>query len=94
MGPERLWINRENQLIQLANDAVDLERPAQLREVLETYREHDPTDKSGLQKGYSVIADCLDQPGPASRTAAERFIVEERASTLRRFVRRHCIGDR
>jgi hypothetical protein len=41
-------------------------------------------------EGYALIADCLDDPGPASRIAGERYMKENRASTLRRFVERHC----
>lgn len=85
-------IQRENQLIQAANDAMDRGRVEDLRRVLEVYREHDPDDQSGLQLGYGVIAECLEHPGPVSRASGERFIAEHRVSSLRRFVRRHCLG--
>jgi hypothetical protein len=87
-------IQRANQLNQAANDAVDLGRAAELREVLDVYQRLDPQDESGLQLGYRTILQCLEEPGAASTSAAERFMVEHRASILRRFVRRHCIGDR
>jgi hypothetical protein len=89
----RDFIHRENSLIQAANDAMDLGNAEALRGVLARYREHDPNDESGHQEGYAIIANCLDRSGPESRAAAERFITERRASILRRFVRRHCLGE-
>jgi hypothetical protein len=94
MVEKRLWLNEQNELIRRADDAMSMKRPAVLREVLAEYRAHDPNDVSRLQTGYALIADCMDTPGPESRARAERFVVEQRASTLRRFVRRYCIGDR
>lgn len=84
-------IQRANQLNQAANDAMDSGRVEDLRRVLEVYREHDPNDESGLQLGYGIIADCLENPSPRTREAGERFIAEHRVSILRRFVRRHCV---
>jgi hypothetical protein len=93
MDQARMRINDENRIIQRANDAMDNKDPARLREVLAAYREFDPSDESRLQNGYAVIADCLEDQSPAARAAGERFIAEERASTLRRFVRRHCASN-
>jgi hypothetical protein len=91
---EHARIQRENHLIQRANDAMDLKNPADLRRVVSEYKASYPEDTYALQAGYLIVADCMEQPGPAARAAAERYMVEKRASTLRRFVRRHCLGGR
>jgi hypothetical protein len=88
---ERARIHRENRLIQGLNDAMDSKNPEGLRQVLAEYRQSHPEDPHQLQEGYALIADCLDRPGPASRVAGERYMKEHRASTLRRFVERHCV---
>ena len=88
---ERARIHHENNLIQGLNDAMDSKDPDRLRQVLAEYRQSHPEDPHRLQEGYALIADCLDQPGPASRVAGERYMKENRASTLRRFVERHCV---
>lgn len=88
---EHLHIQHENRLIQALNDAMDTKNVKELRNVLEMYRSSHPEDPHALQGGYAVIADCLENPGPDTRAAGERYMEEERASTLRRFVRRHCV---
>jgi len=88
---ERARIHLENSLIQSLNDAMDSQDPDSLRQVLAGYRQSHPEDPHHLQGGYGLIADCLDEPGPASRAAGERYMKENRASTLRRFVERHCV---
>ena len=88
---ERARIHHENRLIQGLNDAMDSKNPDSLRQVLADYRQSHPEDPHQLQKGYALIADCLDEPGPASRVAGEHYMKQNRASTLRRFVERHCV---
>ena len=88
---ERARIHHENSLIQGLNDAMDSKDPDNLRQVLADYRQSHPENAHHLQEGYALIADCLDEPGPASRVAGERYMKEHRASTLRRFVERHCV---
>ena len=88
---ERARIHHENNLIQGLNDAMDSKDPDSLRQVLADYRQSHPEDPHHLQEGYALIADCLDEPGPASHAAGERYMKENRASTLRRFVERHCV---
>ncbi|HKP62293.1 MAG TPA: hypothetical protein VJV78_36420 [Polyangiales bacterium] len=90
LTPERARLQRENQLIGALNDAVDLADGARVRELVARYREHDPSDEQGLQAGYERIADCLEQPGEASRASAQEYYDRERASILRRYIRRHC----
>lgn len=88
--PERLRIQHELQLISMLNDATDLGNVAQLRTLLDVYRREHRGDPHKMQQGYGIIADCLEFPGSASREAAQRFYDTERASTLRRYIRRTC----
>jgi hypothetical protein len=85
---ERIY--RENNLLGLLNGAMDVKDPKALREFLEAYRREYPEDPHALQEGYEVIADCLDHPGETSRARARKYYDEKTASTLRRYVRRHC----
>lgn len=79
-------------MIQRLNDAMDRGDGLAMRPLITEYKNFHH-DNAVLQAGYEIIADCLQNPGQASRTAAERYYAEERASTLRRFVRRHCFDD-
>jgi len=85
---ERIY--HENNLLGALNGAMDVNDAAGLRRLLEQYREEYPEDEHGLQEGYAVIADCIDRPGEASTDHARRYYDTETASTLRRYVRRHC----
>lgn len=84
-------ITRENHLIQTLNDAMDSQDPRALRDALKSYRAEFPEDAQGMQSGYELIANCLEH-GPVFREQAKRYFDEERGSSLRRFVRRHCLG--
>jgi hypothetical protein len=72
---------------------VDGKEAPRLRELLKQYRDEYPDDPQDMQKGYALIADCLEHPSEDTRAAAQRFYDEEIASTLRRFVMRHCLQD-
>jgi hypothetical protein len=89
--PEHQRIFRENQLIQALNDAMDSKDASALQSALASYRSEYPEDAHGLQAGYELIANCLEH-GAEYRAAAQRYFDEERGSSLRRFVRRHCLG--
>ena len=88
---ERERIQHENQLIGALNDAVDLHDISAMRRLIARYREHDPNDEQALQAGYERIADCLQYPGAASRASAQAYYDTQRASTVRRYVRRACL---
>jgi hypothetical protein len=93
--PAHARIQRENALIGALNDALDLSDPVRLRELVKRYRAAEPEDVHRLQVGYELLADCLEFPGDGSRRAAEEYYRAERASTLRRFIRRICFeGER
>jgi hypothetical protein len=91
LTPEHARLRRENALIGALNDALDLADPIRLRALVKQYRAAEPDDVHRLQAGYELLADCLEYPGAASRAAAEQYYRAERASTLRRFVRRICL---
>lgn len=86
-----LRIYRENNLLYQLNEAMDGRESVRLRALLAIYREEYPEDPNDMQTGYELIADCLDRPSPEVRARAEKYFKEEIASTLRRFVKRHCL---
>jgi|GEM_PF-1586817 len=88
---EHARIFRENATIQALNDAMDAKDVDALRRFLTRYRLEYPEDAQQLQQGYALIANCLDGR-PGSHEAAQRYFAEETASSLRRFVWRHCLG--
>ena len=88
--PEHRVIQRELQLIAALNDALDLGDADTLRRLNAQYATEFPDDANALQAGYTVIADCLDPGGDHALRAARTYYDRERASTLRRYVRRSC----
>ena len=84
----------ENQLIQGLNDAIDLRDAPRIRELVDLYQRAEPEDVHKLQAGYTIIADCIENPGPETRAVAQKYWDTERASILRRYVRRHCLEAR
>jgi len=89
--PEHARIFRENATIQALNDAMDSKDAKTLRRFLTRYRLEYPEDAQQLQLGFELIANCLEAR-PGYREAAQRYFDEETASSLRRFVLRHCLG--
>jgi hypothetical protein len=93
--PKHQRIFRENGLLYQLNEAMDGKEVTRLRALLAQYREEYPEDPHEMQSGYALIADCLERPSDETRAAAQRYYDEEIASTLRRFVMRHCLdGNR
>ena len=88
-----LRIYRENNLLGALNGAMDVKDAPGLRRLLAEYREEYPEDSHELQQGYEVVADCLEHPGDASTARARHYYETETASTLRRYVRRHCFEN-
>jgi hypothetical protein len=89
--PAHERIYRENNFIGSLNGAMDVKDAAGLRRILAQYRDEYPEDSLALQAGYALIADCLEHPGSSTEAAARRYYETETASTLRRYVRRHCL---
>lgn len=91
MTEAHLRIYRENALLGSLNGAMDVNDASGMRRLLAQYREEYPEDPQQLQEGYAIIADCIEHPGNASTAAASHYYDTELASTLRRYVRRHCL---
>jgi len=81
----------EQRLIGALNDAMDLGDPRSMRPMIASYRVLTPRDENKLAEGYERIADCLEDPSAAHLEAAREYYDRERASTVRRYVRRHCL---
>jgi len=91
---EHRVIQRELRLIAALIDALDLRDASSLRRLIALHKLEYPQDENALRAGYERIADCLETPGEHSRQAAQDYYATERASTLRRYVRRVCLeGD-
>jgi hypothetical protein len=89
--PQHERIYRENSLIGDLNGAMDVKDARGMRQLLEQYREEYPEDEHEMQRGYELIADCFEKPGPETRAAAQRYYDEALASGLRRYIRRYCL---
>ena len=91
--PAHERIFKENNMIGALNAAMDLGNVAELRRLNREYRDQYPEDSHLLQTGYDLIADCMERRTAATRVAAERFYDTQIASTLRRYVRIHCLEE-
>lgn len=96
--PEREALQQELRLVGALQDALDLEDVSALRSLIDRYRAHVPADENKLAEGYARLADCLevdhdqrDHELATVRAAALAYYENERASTLRRYIRRICL---
>ena len=90
--PKHVRIFEENALLFQLNEAMDGGEAPRLRALLTQYRLQYPEDPHDMQAGYSLIADCIEHPNDeTTRAAAQHYYDTETASTLRRFVMRHCL---
>jgi hypothetical protein len=94
--PRHIRIFEENALLFQLNEAMDGREAPRLRALLTQYRLQYPEDPHDMQTGYSLIADCIEHPNDeTTRAVAQHYYDTETASTLRRFVMRHCLdGNR
>lgn len=93
--PQHRRLFRENALVSGLDDAVDARDAPALRRLLREYRDEYPEDEQQLQDGFELLAECLEHPGAAeTRARAHRYWDQQRASTLRRHVRRVCLEPR
>lgn len=90
LTPEHESIFRENRIVASLNGAMDVRDFGAMREMNREYRSEYPESKV-LQEGYDIIADCIELTSSRRRARARRYYDEERASTLRRYVRRYCL---
>ena len=88
--PEHARLFEENRLVAALNAAMDRRDTVAMRQLLAEYAQEYPKDPQLLQAGFAVIADCIDHPGQISTGAAQAYYVANKASILRRHVRRHC----
>jgi hypothetical protein len=88
--PEHERIFKENNLFAAISGAMDRRDTVGMRQMLQEYKNEYPEDSHLLQGGFAVIADCIDHPGEASTAAARAYYGANKASILRRYVRRHC----
>lgn len=88
--PEHVRIQNENQMLGALNDATDVKDVARLRQLVEVWKSKHDADPEKYAEAYTVIADCLELRNDESRAKARRFYDENRWSTLRRHIRRHC----
>jgi hypothetical protein len=92
--PQHERIFRENNLVGAISGAMDRLDTAGMRQLLAEYRTDYPEDSHLLQQGFAVIADCIDHPGAAATAAARVYYTANKASNIRRYVRRHCFESR
>ena len=88
---ERERLQRQNQYVQMLNDAMDLKDGPRLRELAKRFNQEGFVDTDKHGEGYLIVADCLEHPGAASRAAAQAFWDRELGSNLRRHIKRHCL---
>jgi hypothetical protein len=91
LTPQHLRIYRENNFVRDLNAAMDNQQVAELRRLLQQYREEYPEDAHVLQDGYEIIASCQDRLTPEKRAMAQRYYDEELDSGVRRYIRRYCL---
>ena len=89
--PEHERIFAENGRVSALNGAMDRGDFAALRTLNAQYRREYPEDAHALHDGYDLIADCLEGRSSRTHAAARRFWQKQRASSLRRYVRRYCL---
>lgn len=92
--PQHRRIFRENALVSGLHDALDARDAVALRRLLREYRAEFPGDEQQLQRGFELLAECLEHRDRADVQArAHDYWDTERASTLRRYVRRVCLEN-
>jgi hypothetical protein len=64
-----------------------------IRRLNAEYRKDYPEDGHLLQEGYDIIADCMEERTAERQARAKRFWQTERASQVRRYVRRYCLSE-
>lgn len=87
----RRRIYHENNLNGAMMGAMNVGDFQGLRALIEEYRMDYPEDSLRLQEGYTIIADCLERLTPERQEHAREYWRTKRGSTVRRFIRRHCL---
>lgn len=88
---QRQRIYRENNFQAALMSAMNQSDVPGLRALVAEYRSAYPEDEFGLQDGYTLVANCLDQLTTERQEEARDYWRTHRSSTVRRFIRRHCL---
>jgi type IV secretory pathway VirB10-like protein len=88
--PDQERVRRENEILGIVSDALDLGDAGKLRMMAKTYREQNFEGADKIANGYEIIAACLDHPGPISRAPAKYYDDYNRGSILLPYLRRAC----
>lgn len=81
---------RENTMSFDVLGAIDTQDVEGLRSLYAEYQLNDPMNIM-MMEGVRVIADCLEDNNEASRHAGQIYYDNNKASRLRRYVRRYCL---
>lgn len=87
----RRRIYRENDFNVAFMGAMNVGDYRALRTLLDEYQRAYPEDEHQLQEGYTIVADCLERLTVERQTEARAYWTNNRASIVRRFIRRHCL---
>ena len=88
--PDQQRVRRENEILGIVSDALDLGDAGKLRMMAKTFREQNFEGADMIANGYELIAACLDHPGPISRAPAKYYDDNNRGSILLPYLRRAC----
>jgi hypothetical protein len=91
--PERLRLEQQHHLFDEVEAAVQARQFDRARSLL---REHqaripDPEAWTDVREAWQTIADCLERRDAQAKARGQRFVDEERGSSMRRRVRRACL---
>ncbi|MCA9640843.1 MAG: hypothetical protein H6718_36145 [Polyangiaceae bacterium] len=93
MTPARQRLNDQRRLFTRVDQALARSDFTEARRLLARHdTDFSETDAwQDWRAGYHALTDCLEHPGAESTAAGQRFVDEQRGSTLRRRVRRACL---
>ncbi len=91
--PEREATAAQHAELHAIESAIEARDFPRARQLLDEHRRRPASEIEWEDQwdGFEAVLDCIEHPGPASRQRAERFVDENRASPLRRRVRRACL---
>lgn len=84
-------IFRENKIMSKVFSAISVKDSKSLRDLGDQIIQ-DSRDNISLYQGVNIIANCLDNKSSTSIYTAQNYYDTERASRLRRYIRRHCLN--
>lgn len=89
----RKRMTAQRQLFSQVKSALRASDYAAARSLLEQHDEDFSAEESwtDLREGYQLMLDCKQYPNDETRARGQRFVDEQRGSTLRRGVRRACL---